>query len=100
MAPEDLPGNHDEARRLWREWARSIGPAHLAELAPQAAIDLLQPGASVPSAVAAAHIAASIGTVRDAGQLQAELAWIQSVIDDLERQGAPKTLVDRYRTRH
>jgi hypothetical protein len=100
MAPEDLPGNHDEARRLWREWARSIGPAHLAELAAQAAIDLLQTGASVPSAVAAAHIAASIGTVRDAGQLQAELAWIQSVIDDLERQGAPKTLVDRYRTRH
>jgi hypothetical protein len=50
MAPENAPGDQAETRRLWREWAGSLGPAHLAELGAQAAIDLLLTGATVAAA--------------------------------------------------
>src|ERR1700682_4312061 len=92
--PKDGPDEPGSSDRAWREWAGSLGPPHLADLAARAATDVLRTGASVAAGVAGAHIAAGIAAVTDPAQLQAELAWIQSVIDDLERQGAPKALVD------
>jgi len=84
----------------WHEWAISEGLQPHAEVATEAALNLLRTGASVPAAVAAAYIAASRGSAIHAAQLQTELAWIQSVIDDLTLQDAPVALVDRYQSRH
>jgi hypothetical protein len=96
----DTPGERDESIQRWHAWAVSAGLEPHAEVATQAAIAILHTGASVPAAVSAANIAASHGTEAHNTQLQAELEWIKSVIDDLERQQAPAWLVDRYRSRH
>ena len=90
----------DEPRRRWYAWAIAEGLQPHAEVAAEAALDLLAAGATVPAAVAAAYIAASRGGEMSAAQLSSELAWIQSVIDDLKLQGAPSELVDRYQSRH
>src|ERR1700682_3953624 len=90
----------DEPRRRWYAWAVAASLQPHAEVAAEAARDLLATGASMPAAIAAAYIAASRGGAMQAAQLQAELAWIQSVIDDLKRQDAPTELVDRYQSRH
>ena len=89
-----------EPRARWYAWAIAEGLQPHAEVAAEAALDLLGTGASVHAAVAAANIAASRGSAMHAAQLQAELAWIQSVIDDLKLQQAPSELVDRYQSRH
>src|SRR6202158_926340 len=90
----------DEPRRRWYAWAIAEGLQPHAEVAAEAALDLLAAGATVPAAVAAAYIAASRGGEMSAAQLSSELAWIQSVIDDLKLQGAPSERVYRYQSRH
>lgn len=90
----------DETERLWHEWAASTGLDPHVRVASRAALALLRTGASVRAAIAAAHVTASRGTEMHGSQLQAELAWIQSVIDDLALQDAPAPLVERYRSRH
>src|SRR5712664_2114899 len=89
----------DEPARRWYAWAVAEGLQPHAEVAAEAALDLLRTGASVPAAVIAAYIAASRGSEMHAEQLSSELKWIQSVIEDLKLQGAPSELVDRYRSR-
>src|SRR6266851_5063220 len=89
----------DEPARRWYAWAIAEGLQPHAEVAAEAALDLLRTGASVPAAVIAAYIAASRGSEMHAEQLSSELKWIQSVIEDLKLQGAPSELVDRYQSR-
>jgi hypothetical protein len=96
----EIPARQDESSRRWLAWAASAGLEPHAEVAARAAIDLLRTGASVAAAIAAAHIAASRGDVTHRAQLQAELDWIRSVLEDLQRQQVPAWLVDRYRARH
>src|SRR6202165_2111452 len=90
----------DEPRQRWYAWAIAEGLQPHAEVAAEAALDLLAAGASVPAAVAAADIAASRGWAMRVAQRSSELGWIQSVIDVLKLQGAPSELVDRYQSRH
>ena len=92
--------DQSDTRERWHAWAVTAGLHPHAEAAAEAALDLLSTGATMPAAVAAAYIAASRGTQAHVAQLRAELAWIQSVIDDLKLHDAPSDLVDRYRARH
>ena len=93
-------GPDAEARRQWYQWAESQRLQPHQEVAVRAALDLLKTGATATAAAAAGHVAASRANIQHVTQLQAEVAWIQSVIDDLKRQDAPAALIERYQARY
>src|SRR5260370_1145660 len=76
----------DETARRWYAWAIAEGLQPHAAVAAEAALDLLKTGASVPSAVIAAYLAASRGT--GAGTPVPVLASVP-VADAPERPPAP-----------
>ena len=95
----DAPTHDGDVDRQWHEWARGqLLEPHTAEAA-EAALRLLRHGATTPAAMAAARIAARRGTLADLKQLEGERTWIQSVIEDLGRAGAPVDLIARYSAR-
>ncbi|GEM_PF-3761961 len=89
----------DESRRRWFEWAyaQQLQPNQV--VAANAALELLSTGATAAAAAAAGFIAASRGTMENVSLLKAEVTWIESVVEDLQRQDAPASLIARYQAR-
>src|SRR2546421_7308954 len=97
--PEPKPGPATDADPQWLEWARARQLEPHAQEAAAAATTLLRHGATVHAAVAAGLIAAGRGGPDDLRQLGGERTWIQSVVEDLKKVGAPVDLVGRYEER-
>src|SRR2546430_2677033 len=97
--PEPRPGPATDADPQWLEWARARQLEPHAQKAAAAATTLLRHGATVHAAVAAGLIAAGRGGPDDLRQLGGERTWIQSVVEDLKKVGAPVDLVGRYEER-
>lgn len=97
--PEPNPEPANDVDPQWLEWARAqqLEP-HAAEAAA-AATTLLRHGATVPAAIAAGLIAAGRAGPQDLRQLGTEQTWIQSVVDDLKKVGAPADLIGKYEQR-
>src|ERR1700674_455976 len=90
----------DESRKQWFEWANGQQLQPHAVVAANTALELLSTGAT--AAAAAALIAPARGPMEHETLLKAEARWIESVVQDLERQkaDAPASLIARYQARH
>src|SRR5438874_1083472 len=97
--PEPKSDPATDADPQWLEWARARQLEPHAQKAAAAATALLRHGATVHAAVAAGLIAAGRGGPDDLRQLGGERTWIQSVVEDLKKVGAPADLVGKYEAR-
>ena len=88
-----------DADPRWLAWARTQQLEPHAQEAAAAATTLLRHGATVHAAVAAGLIAAGRGGPDDLRQLGGERTWIQSVVEDLKKVGAPADLIGKYEER-
>ena len=94
----DVEDGYANTQAEWRRWASGTGVPN-SDAAGDLAWELRLTGATVGAAMAAARTAAGSASAQDRLSLRAEIIWIDSVVKDLIREGAPDWVLARYRAR-